>query len=128
MAHRPRKLCAVPGCGRITDGRYCETHAAEAIERARQEDRRRGSAASRGYGHVWAKARKGFLARHPLCAEHMRLDPPEAVVATHVDHVVPHRGDKALFWDSANWQPLCAPCHAAKTAREDGGFGNPRAP
>jgi len=41
-----------------------------------------------------------------------------------VDHIVPHRGDRALFWDTSNWQPLCKPHHDAKTAREDGGFGN----
>nr|WP_245411976.1 HNH endonuclease [Methylocella silvestris] len=28
-----------------------------------------------------------------------------------VDHVRPHRGDLQLFWDEANWQSLCAPCH-----------------
>jgi 5-methylcytosine-specific restriction protein A len=41
-----------------------------------------------------------------------------------VDHIIPHRGDQALFWDEENWQPLCLVCHNAKTAREDGGFGN----
>lgn len=45
------------------------------------------------------------------------------VAATIVDHKVPHKGDKALFWDSTNWQSLCKPCHDRKTAREDGGFG-----
>lgn len=24
-----------------------------------------------------------------------------------VDHVLPHRGDMAKFWDEANWQPSC---------------------
>jgi 5-methylcytosine-specific restriction endonuclease McrA len=24
-----------------------------------------------------------------------------------VDHIVPHKMDKALFWDRSNWQPLC---------------------
>ena len=42
--------------------------------------------------------------------------------ATVVDHIVPHKGDKKLFWDSGNWQPLCGPCHSRKTAKEDGGF------
>ena len=41
-----------------------------------------------------------------------------------VDHIAPHQGDDALFWDQTNWQPLCNGCHSAKTAREDGGFGN----
>lgn len=45
-------------------------------------------------------------------------------MASVVDHVIPHRGDKALFWDSDNWQPLCKPCHDRKTAAQDGGFGH----
>jgi hypothetical protein len=28
-----------------------------------------------------------------------------------VDHIDPHRGDMKKFWDSANWQSLCKPCH-----------------
>jgi 5-methylcytosine-specific restriction endonuclease McrA len=31
--------------------------------------------------------------------------------ATVVDHIVPHRGNEALFWSIDNWQPLCQPCH-----------------
>jgi len=27
------------------------------------------------------------------------------------DHIKPHRGDEALFWDEANLQTLCKPCH-----------------
>jgi 5-methylcytosine-specific restriction protein A len=47
--------------------------------------------------------------------------------ATMVDHIIPHRGDQKLFWDSEhNWQSGCKLCHDRKTAREDGGFGNPR--
>jgi shikimate kinase len=34
-------------------------------------------------------------------------------VATVVDHIKPHRGDQALFWDKNNWQPLCTHCHAS---------------
>jgi 5-methylcytosine-specific restriction protein A len=45
------------------------------------------------------------------------------VAANEVDHIKPHKGDMALFWDSSNWQSLCKPCHSAKTATEDGGFG-----
>jgi 5-methylcytosine-specific restriction protein A len=48
------------------------------------------------------------------------------VVATDVDHIVPHKNDMTLFWDKANWQSLCGPCHSTKTAGEDGGFGNLR--
>ena len=31
--------------------------------------------------------------------------------ASVVDHITPHKGDQALFWDEANWQSLCAPHH-----------------
>ena len=40
-----------------------------------------------------------------------------------VDHIKPHRGDKVLFWDRNNWQPLCKMHHDRKTVLEDGGFG-----
>lgn len=39
------------------------------------------------------------------------------VVATVVDHIVPHKGDKRLFWDSKNWQALCKPCHDSVKAQ-----------
>jgi 5-methylcytosine-specific restriction enzyme A len=79
-------------------------------------DRQRPSAARRGYGPRWRQARAAYLARHPLCVQCQatgRIEP-----STTVDHVVPHRGDKKLFWDEANWAALCKPCHDAKTARE----------
>jgi 5-methylcytosine-specific restriction protein A len=83
----------------------------------RELDRQRPSAARRGYGPRWRRARATYLARHPLCvpcASAGRL-----ARATVVDHVVPHRGDPVLFWDETNWAPTCKPCHDAKTARED---------
>lgn len=61
------------------------------------------------YGGRWRKARETFLRRHPLCAEHGRRG--QVVAASVVDHIVPHRGDQELFWDRANWQALCKPCH-----------------
>lgn len=76
-------------------------------------DRMRGGAAERGYDGRWRKARAAFLRRNPLCVECMRkgvLTP-----ATVVDHIIPHRGDKELFWNEENWQPLCKSCHDRKT-------------
>lgn len=69
----------------------------------------RASAHARGYDHRWQKARLTFLARFPLCSMCQKLG--RTVAATVVDHIVPHRGDQALFWNTTNWQPLCAPCH-----------------
>jgi 5-methylcytosine-specific restriction enzyme A len=79
-------------------------------------ERERPSAARRGYGARWRCARAAYLARNPLC---VRCQAQERIwAATVVDHVVPHRGDKRLFWDEGNWAALCKPCHDAKTARE----------
>ena len=79
-------------------------------------DRTRPSAARRGYGPRWRKARQAYLAWHPLCAACQAQG--RLVPATVVDHREPHHGNQRLFWDEVNWQGLCKPCHDAKTARE----------
>jgi 5-methylcytosine-specific restriction protein A len=87
-----------------------------AVEVKRALDRERPSAARRGYGRPWRRARAAFLAQHPLCVACRAQG--RVVAASVVDHVVPHRGDQRLFWDTGNWAPSCKPCHDAKTARE----------
>jgi 5-methylcytosine-specific restriction enzyme A len=91
-----------------------------AAEVKRELDRQRPGAAQRGYDGRWRKARAHYLAEHPLCASCQgggRL-----TSATVVDHVVPHCGDRQLFWDRDNWQALCKGCHDSKTVR-DGRWG-----
>lgn len=87
-----------------------------------QPPEQRGNSTERGYGYRWQQTRAGYLRKHPLCAHCARDGRVEP--ATDVDHIVPHRGDQALFWDRSNWQGLCHACHSRKTAAEDGGFGN----
>ena len=55
------------------------------------------SAGARGYTRAWQKARKKYLEAHPLCVECMKEG--RYVKATDVDHIIPHRGDRTLFWD-----------------------------
>ena len=109
MPHSPKRPCRYPGCPNVCDsGVYCEEHRKEW-----GHDALRGGAAFRGYGRKWKAARDDFLKRHPLCAkcyQEGKLTP-----ATVVDHITPHRGDAALFWDESNWQPLCKACHDKKT-------------
>jgi len=97
-------------------------------------DDRTLSAARRGYGHAWRQARAAFLRSHPLCE--LCRQAGRISAASIVDHVRPHRlghaitsGDPAviaaarrLFWDSRNWQSLCASCHssAKQTAERSG--------
>jgi 5-methylcytosine-specific restriction protein A len=118
MPRRPRRTCSTPGCRTLTETGRCELH----TEQQRSYDRERGSAHARGYTRRWTSARNAFLITNPWCFECARRNRHEP--ATCVDHIIPHRGDHDLFWDEANWQPLCTSCHSEKTAREDGGFGN----
>lgn len=81
-------------------------------------DQRRGSSTQRGYGSRWQRARSTYLKCHPLCVMCEREN--KIVAATVVDHKVPHKGDQALFWDTANnWQSLCAAHHNSKTGEEN---------
>lgn len=122
MPRRSQAICAHPGCNTLSDSRYCQQHAAAQQQQRKQADKRRGSAASRGYGSQWRKARVVYLAEHPLC-KHCKAQ-GLLTPATIIDHIKPHRGDMVLFWDQNNWQPLCKRHHDIKTASEDGGYGN----
>ncbi|MBI4290329.1 MAG: HNH endonuclease [Betaproteobacteria bacterium] len=77
------------------------------------------------YTYRWKQASKGFLREHPLCQCPECDEGRKRVrVATVTDHQIPHRGDLRLFWDRTNWKAMAKECHDAKTAGEDGGFGN----
>lgn len=41
------------------------------------------------------------------------------------DHVVPHRGDRARFFDLGNLQTLCKSCHDTHKQRIESGGGGP---
>jgi 5-methylcytosine-specific restriction enzyme A len=112
MPYAPKHPCGYPGCTDLVEagnGR-CERHR---VQERQDLDRRRGSAAARGYGSKWRAARKEFLRQNPLCAKCCALGILRA--ATVVDHVIPHKGDSKLFWLQSNWQPLCKRCHDRKT-------------
>ncbi len=109
MPYKAKKPCRHPGCPELVKGTemYCEKH----------KPLHARPASERGYDSRWQKASKAYLRENPLCAECLRHG--KYTQATVVDHVVPHRGNQELFRDSANWQPLCKPCHDRKTGRED---------
>lgn len=104
MPARAARLCS---CGAVVqDGGACPSCASR---RKRESDSHRPPARKRGYDSQWDKARRGYLARHPYCV--MCEAEGQQVLATVVDHIVPHRGDNALFWDRSNWASLCQPHH-----------------
>ena len=110
MPTKPKKPCKHQGCPRVTNNQYCDQHAKLHIND-------RANSYERGYNSRWQKASKRFLLKKPFCVGcegKGKLTP-----ATVVDHIKPHRGDKILFWDESNWQPLCKSCHDTKTMTED---------
>ena len=114
MPSRVNVPCRHPGCSALIPygQKYCEEHKKLHPEATR-------SASSRGYGAAWQRESKRFLSmpEHRLCEE--CLKDGRYVKATVVDHIKPHRGDPALFWDRSNWRGLCKSCHDKKTGRED---------
>ena len=113
MPRRAPLPCPEPGCPVLTQGGRCPAHRKADY---RRQDECRGSAAERGYDARWQRESRRYLRLHPLCVqclEHGRTEP-----STVVDHIIPHRGDKQLFWDETNWQALCKTDHDRKTAGE----------
>lgn len=122
MAQAPPRACR---CGAVVPANErCPRCTAERKHRA---DERRGTAQQRGYDAAWRNAVRLWRAADPernLCVECRKNGALRHGAIT--DHIVPHKGDRELFWSTANWQALCVHHHAVKTAREDGGFGNAR--
>lgn len=110
-SHARRRQNGRPSGARRTKSSTRRTNASDAVSNARP------SARQRGYTTRWDRARRVYLAAHPLCR--MCEQDGRTTPATVVDHVVPHRGDARLFWDSANWQPLCAHHHNSVKQRQE---------
>ena len=81
------------------------------------------------YGSKWGKVRQAYLSQHPLCV--MCQAQGRDTIATVVDHITPHRLKEALdsgnveqiakaqklFWDTCNYQSLCASHHNSTKQR-----------
>jgi 5-methylcytosine-specific restriction enzyme A len=104
----PMKAPRICSCGAIVfHGVMCACQA----KRKAEADLNRPSASARGYDGKWQRESKAFLAlpENRLCACKCGR------IANMVDHVVPHRGDKRLFWARTNWQPMASsPCHSSR--------------
>lgn len=92
-----------------------------AREQQEQQRRERRASVARSLYHTsaWLTLRALQLDEHPMCCT-----PECGRLASVVDHVVPHRGNNALFFDQENLRSMCKRCHDRKTVRFDGGFGN----
>lgn len=114
MPSAASKPCYKAGCPALaTVNGYCDKH--QTVKR--DQDKRRGNANARGYGHKWRVARAEYLTDNPLCVTCHSLGRVQP--ATVVDHIIAHKGDDKLFWRRSNWQALCVTCHNRKTATHD---------
>lgn len=115
--------CRHPGCSAVVSvPGYCEKHQGDVRQwdnKARARLRQAGRALPTN-DRRWRQLRALVLREQPLCTLCDQAGILRA--ASVVDHI---NGD-ALDNDRHNLQSLCASCHARKTAREDGGFGNPK--
>lgn len=107
-----KPACAYPRCGRrASRGSLCAVHAGQAErERERLEPWRAWYRTE-----AWRRVRVAVLRRAPRCQCGRRGCRELAEV---VDHRVPHRGDRRLFWDVRNLQALSKRCHDRKTGGE----------
>jgi 5-methylcytosine-specific restriction protein A len=107
---KPRVACKFPLCPELLDSPgYCKKHRALM-----------GYVSDQWHylynNQRWRKYSKGYLNKHPLC--HQCKQENQIAPSDVVDHIVPHRGDRKLFWDSENHQALCNTCHHVKTGKE----------
>lgn len=120
MPRKAKRPCAAPGCPKLTDGIYCEDHAAQAEQERLQQQRqynrtKRDPELVKKYDGRYKKLRNLYIQQHPLCEACLKrglLTPAEEV-----HHIVPVKwGGKHSF---ENFMALCQSCHT-KIEREIG--------
>lgn len=106
--------CTYPGCAALVRSGRCEKHPKpkgwQDDTAAKLYDRRRGSAASRGYDSRWRRIRNAYIASEPLC-EWCRFE-GRVVRAEIVDHIIPLNHGGTI---SGPVQSLCRSHHLAKS-------------
>jgi 5-methylcytosine-specific restriction protein A len=86
-----------------------------------QYQRGRSREYQRLYNYKWSRYSKKRLAKHPLCV--YCLEKGITTPATCTDHIIPHKGDIKLFWDTKNHASSCKQCNDQKAFKE-GAFKN----
>lgn len=127
MPMRPPVGCDFPGClgHALARSIYCEKH--QPVREDREADRNRYSKdpwRAEYNKPGWRKnTQPAMLARDPLCklqitdlCKQHGGDP-----STVVDHIIDHKGDMNLFYDTKNLRGCCKPCHDRKTGLTRGG-------
>lgn len=110
--------CKFPNCGELLGSAgFCAAHA-EYGRRLEEERKRRAFAdASRANEPLyrtarWRNLRKAAIARNKKCSVCGKTG------ELTVHHIVPPRGNIALFFCAENLAVICRDCHRTETARE----------
>ncbi|PKM38669.1 MAG: HNH endonuclease [Firmicutes bacterium HGW-Firmicutes-9] len=111
MPRKPKRPCSYPGCGKLTEGRYCDEHR-QTAERQYNHCLRDPDTNKR-YGRAWKKLRARFLLQYPLC-EHCRSE-GRLSAAEEVHHILPLANGSTN--DESNLMALCKSCHSKITIR-----------
>lgn len=119
MPRKPKRPCSYPGCPRLVEGRYCEEHQRLVNKQYNQYGR---DTFTKSFYKTpeWLEAKAEQLAKHPYCAECLKMGKRER--ACMVDHIIPIKqgGDK---FAPSNLQSLCWSCHSRKSVEEGSRFG-----
>ena len=105
MPRKPKRPCRYPGCGRLSDGPYCEEHRKAVRDDYNRYERSPDS--NKKYGRAWKRIRDRYAEAHPLCERCLkegRLTPVEEV-----HHIVPLSQGGTHSRD--NLMSLCQSCH-----------------
>ena len=109
LPRKPKRPCSYPGCGNLTDGRYCEEH--RQIAERHYNKYQRDPDTNQRYGRAWRRIRARYIQAHPLCEQcksEGRLTPAEEV-----HHILP-LADGGTH-DAGNLMALCKSCHSSIT-------------
>ena len=91
--------------------------------RLKPKEKKRESAAQRGYNYRWQQIRIQYLINHPLCQCEECLKNNRLTTANVIHHKIEHQGNYDLFWDQDNWMPMnniCHDKHHMKKKKEEG--------
>ena len=112
MPRKPKRPCTYPGCGRLTDDRYCEEHRQVA---GRQYNKyQRDPNTSQRYGRAWRRIRELYIQAHPICEQCEKEG--RLTLAEEVHHILPLTDGGTN--DAENLMALCKSCHSRITVRD----------
>ena len=109
MPYKPKRPCSHSGCGRLTDGRYCDEH--RQIAERQYNQNLRDPDTNKRYGRAWKKLRARFLLRHSLCEQ--CKNEGRLTAAEEVHHILP-LADGGTH-GAGNLMALCKSCHSSIT-------------